>query len=162
MAKIDTPRTLIIVMWGLRGALIVDALGTGVHYNTKYIVDTLLPRMEAAVSLHRPSMKLHGMHLHWDNARPHMAAITQTAVLAHWLRLLPHPPYSPDIAPSDFFLFGYLKHRLSGQNFESSERLVLAIQELISEIPRSMLMRVFEEWKIRLERVVAIGGDYYI
>jgi len=162
MIRIDTPRTLIVVMWGLRGALVVDALDTGVRYNAQYVVDTLLPKMEAAAALHRPSMKLHGMHLHWDNARPHTATATQTAVFARGLRLLPHPPYSPDLAPSDFFLFGYLKHRLLGQSFENPEGLILAVRQLISEIPRSLLMRVFEEWKIRLERVVEVGGDYYV
>ena len=35
----------------------------------------------------------------------------------------PHPPYSPDLAPSDFFLFGYVKEKLGGQSFKTREEL---------------------------------------
>jgi hypothetical protein len=43
------------------------------------------------------------------------------------LWLAPHPPYSPYLAPSDFFLFGYVKERLKGMVFSSYEELLDAI-----------------------------------
>ena len=43
--------------------------------------------------------------IHHDNARPHTSLETRTALDRLGLRTLPHPPYSPDLAPSDFFLF---------------------------------------------------------
>ena len=44
-----------------------------------------------------------GIFLHFDNARPHAA---EHEVDEMGFKKLPHPPYSPDLAPSDFFLFG--------------------------------------------------------
>jgi hypothetical protein len=43
----------------------------------------------------------------------------------------PHPPYSPDLAPSNFFLFGYVKERLKGMVFPSYGELLDAIGEVI-------------------------------
>jgi transposase len=54
-----------------------------------------------------------------DNARPRTASCTQ-ALLKHfnWV-LFDHPPYSPDLAPSDYHLFTYLKNRLGSQHFNN-------------------------------------------
>jgi histone-lysine N-methyltransferase SETMAR len=51
-----------------------------------------------------------GVVLLQDNARPHTAARTQ-ALLEHFnWELFDHPPYSPDLASSDYHLFTYLKN----------------------------------------------------
>ena len=61
--------------------------------------------------------------MHHDNARPHTAAQTvQTINNLSW-ELLPLPPYSPDLAPSDFRLCGPLKGFARGTNFESYDEL---------------------------------------
>jgi hypothetical protein len=39
-----------------------------------------------------------------------------------------HPPYSPDLALSDFFLFGDMKHCLRGHSFEAADKLFSAIE----------------------------------
>jgi hypothetical protein len=44
----------------------------------------------------------------------------------HFLHV-PHPPYNPDLAPSDFWLFGYVKTGLVGQRFEEPEELLEAV-----------------------------------
>jgi histone-lysine N-methyltransferase SETMAR len=38
-----------------------------------------------------------------------------------WAKNMEHPPYSPDLAPSDFHLFGPLKHHLSGESFPDDD-----------------------------------------
>ena len=54
-----------------------------------------------------------------DNARPHVAALVKTYMETLEQEVLPHPPYSPDIAPSDFHLFRLMTHGLSEQHFSS-------------------------------------------
>ena len=50
--------------------------------------------------------------LHHDNARPHCSAQTQDAMTGMKFTVVPHPPYSQDLAPSDFWLFPKLKETL--------------------------------------------------
>jgi hypothetical protein len=70
-------------------------------------------------------------------------------------------PYSPDIAPYDFVLFGHAKHCLSGIVFQSADELLDALASVISNIPMDTLYRVFEHWMERLEWVSQNNGDYY-
>jgi hypothetical protein len=51
-----------------------------------------------------------GVLIHHDNARPHTTQATQERIQELQWELLEHPPYSPDLAPRNFHLFGSLKH----------------------------------------------------
>ncbi len=50
---------------------------------------------------------------HWDNAPVHTAGDVQDWFAANSIQLLSHPPYSPDLAPADFFLFRRVKEELA-------------------------------------------------
>jgi hypothetical protein len=69
------------------------------------------------------------------------------------LRLAPHPPYSLDLAPSNFFLFGYVKECLKGMVFPSYEELLDAIGEVVTGIESETLTAAFEHWMEKLECV---------
>jgi hypothetical protein len=77
------------------------------------------------------------------------------------LQLAPHPPYSRDLAPSDFFLFGCVKERLKGTVFPSYEELLDAIGEVVTSIESVTLIAVFEHEMERLEWMSKNNGDYY-
>jgi transposase len=76
-------------------------------------------------------------------------------------RLTRYPSYSPDLAPSDFFLFAYVKERLKGMVFPSYEELLDAISEVVTCIESETLTAVFEHWMERLKWVSKNNGDYY-
>jgi histone-lysine N-methyltransferase SETMAR len=65
--------------------------------------------------------------LHHDNARPHAAAATIETIQKLNFELLPRPSYSPDLAPSDYRLFGLLKMALRGSRFGSDEEVKQAV-----------------------------------
>jgi hypothetical protein len=62
-------------------------------------------------------------------------------------------PYSPDLAPSDFLLFGYVKRKLMGYRAESESELLVHIDVIFADIPRDVLNAVFLEWMNRLQNV---------
>jgi transposase len=68
------------------------------------------------------------------------------------MKQAPHPPYSPDMAPSDFFLFGYVKRKLMGYHAERPSELLIRIRAIFSEIRRVTLNAVFLEWMERLRK----------
>jgi hypothetical protein len=71
-----------------------------------------------------------------------------------------HPPSSPDLAPCDFFLFGYIKEILKDQSFETRDELLEAIKAIVREIGRDFLQSTFRSWVHRLEECCRRGGDY--
>jgi hypothetical protein len=76
------------------------------------------------------------------------------------LRIAPHPPYSPDLAPSDFFLFGHVKTALRGTVFDSVEGMLEAVTTILRGIPAETLLATFHQWMDRLQTCIDIGGDY--
>jgi hypothetical protein len=55
---------------------------------------------------------------------------------------VPHPLYSPDLAPSDFWIFGHVKTSLVGQTFDEPNQLLEAITEFLNEIqPPEVVMK---------------------
>ena len=100
------------------------------------------------------------MIIHFDNAPPHKGADTTEFLNFHGIIKAPHPPYSPDIAPSDFYLFGYIKALLAGRSFKSPQDLLDNVIEILSEIPKSTLLKVFNQWETRLQKVIASNGEF--
>jgi hypothetical protein len=72
----------------------------------------------------------------------------------------PYPPYSPDLAPSDFCLFGYLKDRLQGQHFGDGDQVFDAIMAQTGNIEIESLQKAFLEWKDRSRRCIDTNGEY--
>jgi hypothetical protein len=75
------------------------------------------------------------------------------------LERAPPLPYSPDLAPSDFSLFEYFKHQLQEHEFTEGAELVLAISEILNQIPTNTLVDVFDNWVRRLQRCIDISGE---
>jgi hypothetical protein len=63
-------------------------------------------------------------------------------------------PYSPDFAPSDFFIFGYLKEKMPGLEFGSAEDLLHWIRAEFEGIPPAVFEDVFEGWINRREKCI--------
>ena len=59
---------------------------------------------------------------------------------------MPQPPYSPDLAPCDFFLFPKLKRPMEGRRFATIEEIKTASQEELKTIPKSAYEKCFEDW----------------
>lgn len=90
----------------------------------------------------------------------HTSRFTTLFMESNKLKRAPHPPYSPDIAPSDFFLFGYVKGKMEGCHFESRDEVIEKVTSILLNIPHETLQRVFEEWEARLKKVIEINGEY--
>jgi hypothetical protein len=76
--------------------------------------------------------------------------------------LVPQPPYSPDFAPWDFFLFGYLKQHLEGRHFTKEGHVITAVREVFDKIPLQTFQNVMDDWQCRLRRYIQFGGKYVL
>ena len=67
--------------------------------------------------------------LHQDNASDHKSLVAMSAVHDCGFALIDHPPYSPDLAPSDYFLFPNLKKHIAGKRYETDDDVISAVEE---------------------------------
>jgi hypothetical protein len=126
------------------GFPLIVALSTERIFNAEYYRDNII----AALTQLQPEDDGRKLVVHADNATTQES---RTFCEENGLQLAPYPPYSPDLAPSDFFLFGYVKEGIKGMVFPSSEELLDAIGEVVIGIESETLTAIFEHWMERLE-----------
>ena len=84
------------------------------YYCTIY-AEECIKEVEEHYSSRRPSRGAKGIRLLHDNARPHKAKVVSDMIASIGMIELPHPPYSPDLSPCNFWLFSYVKKQLAGK-----------------------------------------------
>ena len=73
------------------------------------------------------------------------------------IKTVPHPPYSPDLTPCDFWLFR--KHR--GCRYETIEEMKEAVTKVIDTLTQEDFHGAFQKLLERYEKCIASGGDYF-
>jgi hypothetical protein len=66
--------------------------------------------------------------------------------------VVPHPPYSPDLAPSDFFLFPKVYIELRGRRFDTVEEIQAETQTLLNTLTKKHFQDAFQKWQKRWYR----------
>ncbi|VVC39540.1 Hypothetical protein CINCED_3A020937 [Cinara cedri] len=74
--------------------------------------------------------------------------------------VLEHPPYSPDLAPSDFYLFPKIKTALKRTHFRFVEEVKTKAADLLKGLTSKELQHCFEQWRTRMEWCIVMGGEY--
>ena len=74
---------------------------------------------------------------------------------------IPQLPYSPDIAPCDFFLFPKIKITLKGRRFTAIGDIKSVSLKELKTIPKTEFEKCFEDWKKRWHKRIISNGDYF-
>jgi len=153
-------KAMMIVFFDIRGVIYIDWVPEGQTVNQVYYKNVLTTLRER-VRRRRPDMwKNASWILHHDNAPAHNALSVKRYLAKNNIPVMEHPPYSPDLAPCDFFLFPKIKSALKGTRFESVDAVKAKATQLLNSITQDDLQHCFQQWKIRMERCRDRGGDY--
>ncbi|UYV62960.1 hypothetical protein LAZ67_2002627 [Cordylochernes scorpioides] len=125
------------VFWDRKGLLLCDFMRRGTTINFDRYCETL-KQLRRAIQNKRRGMLTKGVRSHHDNARPHTAHQTTALVEEFGWELVSHPPYSPDVAPSDFHFLPELKKNLGGTQFQDDDELEEAV---LGFIPPSLRVK---------------------
>jgi histone-lysine N-methyltransferase SETMAR len=126
-------KVILTIFWDARGVLYTEFLTKGSTVNSIRYCATL------------QSLK-QGLKQTQDNTRPHCSAQTQDAMTSLKFTVVPHPPYSPGLAPSDFLLFPRLKEMLKGQHFSLDAEAEVAVCKWISSQPETLCVDGMNKW----------------
>ena len=77
------------------------------------------------------------------------------------MKIVPHPLYSPDLAPCDFWLFPKLKEKLSGCRYETIGEMKMAMTKVIDMLTQEDFHGAFQKLLERYNRCIAAGGNYF-
>ena len=147
------------VFWDSEGIILVDFLEERKTVTAVYYAK-VLRKLKKALIQKRPGKVHRGILFHHDNAPAHSSALARDVLRNFRWQILPHPPYSPDLAPSDFFLFPKLKEHLKGTRFLSTGDAKTAALEWFRSKSSDFYKDGLKAWKHRLEKCIARNGSY--
>ena len=146
---------MLSVFWDSRGIVLLDFAERNETINSDYYCDLL----KQVRGKRRKVRNLPYWFLH-DNAPIHSSRKKLETLQELGFQTVSHPPYSPDLAPSDFFLFRHLKKYLRGKHFENKMELRQTLENYFSSLPRSHFESAFEEHIHRMKKCVQCNGSH--
>lgn len=154
---------VMVAVFFRQNGLLMDpiALEKGATVTAQWYVDHCMKPVIDKLKKVRPKTKDKNIFLHHDNAPGHKAKHTQNFLETTNLIQLPHPPYSPDLAPCDFYLFPKIKKNLKGRRFESKEDLLEALNIELSKVKLEDFQDCFSTWFKRMEKCIKMSGTYF-
>ncbi len=159
-------KAMITIFWDMQGVVHSEYLAPNETVSSDTYCD-VLRRLKEAVRRKRPELwhrdneGYREFRLQHDNASPHTACITLGLIGESGILMVPHPPYSPDLAPSDFFLFPRLKSELRGHRFRTVNDLKIAVQRTLRQIPQQEYRDAILSLPVRWMKCIKAQGSYF-
>lgn len=151
-------KSMLIVFFDVRGIVHFEFVPPGQTVNAVFYLE-VLKRLKRRVARVRTDVQ--AVKLHHDNAPSHSAFIVTNFLARSNTPVVPQPPYSPDLAPCDFFLFPRLKRELKGKHWETVENIQTRVTRFLKDIPVEEFQGAFQAWQTRLRKCIDAGGDYF-
>ena len=96
-------------------------------------------------------------HFYQNNAPVHNSILVTDCMTMIGIKTVPHPPYSPDLAPCDFWLFP----KLRGCRYETIEEMKEAVTKVIDRVTQEDFHGAFQKLLEQYNKCIAAGGDYF-
>ena len=139
-------KSMFSIMFKTTGALHVQCAKSGETITGDYYIRYCLSPTVREINEQRPISGTTNMKILHDNARPHVTQGVRTYLDRKGIVIIDHPPYSPDLAPSDFWLFDTIKRQLTS---------------VVENIPKNKYLKTFKKWLERLDLCIKNDAYYF-
>lgn len=154
-------KVMLTVFFDYHGVVHYEFLPEGQTVNKEYYLG-VMRRLRESIRKKRPDLwKDNSWILHHDNAPSHTSLIVRDFLTKHGTTVIAQAPYSPDLAPCDFFLFPKLKLPLRGKRFDSIESVKENSLRELKAIPSRAYEKCMEDWIKRWHMCIASDGAYF-
>jgi hypothetical protein len=143
-------KTILSVFFNGTGQFLINILPEDTKMDTDYFAENIIDEIARLCSPQGKRPRERRIMLHFDNAPIHCTDTVRDRMAAAELERMEYPPYSTDLVPCDFFLFGCVKGKLVRKQYETPEYRVSEMRNIIEGIHRDVLKSVFESWNGRL------------
>ncbi|UYV72456.1 hypothetical protein LAZ67_9003230 [Cordylochernes scorpioides] len=135
-------KVMVSVFWDSEGVLLLDFLNKAQTITGNYYAKFRRGKLSRKIVYHQ------------DNAPSLRSLQAMAAIYDSGFEILPHAPYSPDLAPFDFHLFPHLKKSLSGIHFRSDEEVIDV------SLKTSFFLEGIKALEHRWKKCIDLKGDY--
>jgi histone-lysine N-methyltransferase SETMAR len=132
----------------------------GNNVNSATYAELLKNHLRPVIKSKRRGLLSTGVLLRHDNARPHTASSTSAPIQDLFFECLPHPLYSPDLAPSDFHVFGPLEEAMGDKSFRSDEEVQQTVHKWLRSQPKDFFSRGIHALPKYWNTCMVHNGDY--
>ncbi|UYV69226.1 hypothetical protein LAZ67_6002891 [Cordylochernes scorpioides] len=155
-------KVLLTVFFDCRGVVHHEFLPQGRTVNKEYYLQ-VMRNLREAIRQKRPDLwKNKNWLLHHDNAPAHTSLLVRDFLAKNNTVMMPQPPYSPDLAPCDFFLFPKLKRPMKGRRYATLDEIKTASKEELKKIFKNDFFEVLRRLEKPLAHKCIIShGDYF-
>lgn len=155
-------KTMLCVWWDQKGVVYYELLKPGETVNTDRYRQQMINLSHALIEKRPEWAHRHAkVILQHDNAPAHSARLSKETISSLGWELLPHPPYSPDLAPSDYHLFSSMGHSLAEQHFNNFEDVRKWLDEWISNKDEAFFWNGIHKLPERWTKCVESEGQYF-
>ena len=158
---ISLKKMLYAIFFNSSGPVVQVPCPSGHIVTGRFYKNSVLKNVKEFYNKKRPSKGSSGVHLLHDNASTLKCEVVKSFLASEKVKVLYHPPYSPDLSPCDFFLFPSLKKMLSGNKYTSRRSLGSTIYQFFQQIPKEDHLSAFPDWVKRLQKCVSVKGEYF-
>lgn len=152
-------KVMLCVWWNCYGVVHFEFLEPGKTLNSDLYVSQL-GRVNQA--LKHQGVKSSKTKLLQDNAKPHTSEMTLQKLEELGWEVIPHPPYSPDLAPSDYHLFRSMQHSLAGTHFKEVKEIQNFVSNFFKSQPRQFFADGIQTLRERWKTVIDNNGEYIL
>ncbi|CAK9803068.1 Histone-lysine N-methyltransferase SETMAR [Anthophora quadrimaculata] len=161
-AEIHQKKIMLSVWWDYKGILYFELIPQNQTINSNVYVQQLA-KLSDAIQEKRPALSNRkGVVFHHDNAKPHTSLITRQKLLELGWDVLSHPPYSPDLAPSDYHLFRSMQNSLNGKIFNNADDVRSHLIQFFDSKDQKFYERGILTLPERWQKVIDKNGQYLI
>ena len=155
---ISSKKMLYAIFFNSSGPVVQVPCPSGHTVTGRFYKNSILKKVKKFYKKKQPSKGWSGVILLHDNASSHKCEVVKSFLASEKVKVLNHPPYSPDLSPCDFFLFPRPKKMLSGNKSRCS--LGSAVYQCLQQIPKEDYLSAFHNWVKRLQKCVSVKGEY--
>jgi histone-lysine N-methyltransferase SETMAR len=154
-------KAMLITFFDINGIVHHEWVPKGQTVNALFYVEVLKRLRESIRKKRKEMWESNFWFLHHDNAPSHTSLLVAQYLTKHNVTTIPHPPYSPDLAPCDFFLFPKLKSTMKGRRFQTIDDIQVNTENELKTIPKQAYQECPEKWKRRWKRCILSQGEYF-
>jgi hypothetical protein len=157
---IRTTKFMFTIMWNPREFHIINQLPDGCKMNSEYYITNVFVPLRERFCSGGPEDCGRPLVVHVENCSVHTSAAIERFMSDHRMVRMSQPPYSPNLAPSDFYLFGMVKNQLEQIHASDADDFFGQFDEILNSIPVEKLKWVFTAWIDRVRQVSEGNEDY--